>query len=387
MRDLAFRRSPHVVTFWQSGEHLIFNYATGVVVRGSSLAMEVLDGLGKWKTWASLSRNRSREEQRLLRRLVNLMVRRTFVTRSDEPREVDEKLSAWRTWNPAAGFFHFATKDVRYRSAVVETSAATRKEGRTLRAPAPLKTNYPAGIELPPARVEGEIPSLLLARRTWREFGRAPISLTELATLLQLTWGVHGWIQVPRAGPHALKTSPSGGARHSIEVYVLARKVASLAPGLYHYHPDAHRLARIGRRGARQVTEYIPGQHWYKGAGAVFLMTTVFDRVQWRYPHARAYRAILAEAGHLCQTFCLVATWLGLAPFCTMGLSDRRIESDLAIDGVSESIIYAAGVGSRPKGVTWAPWPGTDRTPVLTPPAHAGRRAVSRARRQPSQDR
>jgi SagB-type dehydrogenase family enzyme len=374
VRDLAFRRSPHVVTFWQSGEHLIFNYATGVVVRGSSLAIEVLDGLGTWKTWASLSRNRSREEQRLLRRLVNLMVRRTFVTRSDEPRAVDDQLSAWRTWNPAAGFFHFATKDVRYRSAVVETSAATRKEGRTLRAPAPLKTKYPAGIGLPPARLGGEIPSLLLARRTWREFGRAPISLPDLATLLQLTWGVHGWIQVPYVGPHALKTSPSGGARHSIEVYVLARKVAGLVPGLYHYQPDAHRLARIGRRGARQVTEYIPGQHWYKGAGAVFLMTTVFDRVQWRYPHARAYRAILAEAGHLCQTFCLVATWLGLAPFCTMGLSDRRIESDLEIDGVSESIIYAAGVGSRPKGVAWAPWPGTDRTPVLTPPAHAGRK-------------
>ena len=85
MRDLAFRRSPHVVTFWHGGEHLIFNYATGVVVRGSSLVIEVLDGLGKWRTWDSLSRNRSREEQRLLRRLVDLMVRRTFVTRSDEP--------------------------------------------------------------------------------------------------------------------------------------------------------------------------------------------------------------------------------------------------------------------------------------------------------------
>ena len=36
VRDLAFRRSPHVVTFWQGGEHLIFNYATGVVVRGTS---------------------------------------------------------------------------------------------------------------------------------------------------------------------------------------------------------------------------------------------------------------------------------------------------------------------------------------------------------------
>ena len=380
MRDLAFRRSPHVVTFWQGGEHLIFNYATGVVVTGSSLAIEVLDGLGKWRTWKTLSRNRSREEQRLLRRLVDLMVRRTFVTRSDDRRVVEEKLSAWRTWNPAAGFFHFATKDVRYRSQVVETSAAIRSEGRSVRAPSPLKKGYPAGIRLPPARLTGEVPSLLLARRTWRKFGRRPLTLTELATLLQLTWGVHGWIKVPRVGQFALKTSPSGGALHSIEVYLLARKVSGLDPGLYHYHPDTHRLVRVGRRGARQVTDYIPGQHWFKDAGAVFLMTTVFDRVQWRYFHARAYRAILAEAGHLCQTFCLVATWLGLAPFSTMGLSDRRIESDLEIDGVSESIIYAAGVGSRPNGIEWAPWPDTDETPALTPPAHAARNRRGRSR-------
>jgi nitroreductase len=103
-------------------------------------------------------------------------------------------------------------------------------------------------------------------------------------------------------------------------------------------------------------------------------MTAVFDRVQWRYPYARAYRAVLAESGHLCQTFCLVATWLGLAPFCTMALADSRIERDLKIDGVSESVIYAAGVGARPKDVDWAPWPGSDQTPVLTPPAYAGRK-------------
>jgi hypothetical protein len=104
------------------------------------------------------------------------------------------------------------------------------------------------------------------------------------------------------------------------------------------------------------------------------LMTSVFERVQWRYPYARAYRAIMAEAGHLCQTFCLVSTWLGLAPFCTMALADSRIERDLAIDGVSESVIYAAGVGIRPPGVTWAPLPETERVPRTTKPAHARQR-------------
>jgi SagB-type dehydrogenase family enzyme len=164
-------------------------------------------------------------------------------------------------------------------------------------------------------------------------------------------------------------------------VYVLARKVDGLRRGLYHYNPDTHRLGSVGRVGPRRVSDYLPRQPWYDDACAVMLMTAVFERVQWRYPYARAYRAVLAESGHLCQTFCLLATSLGLAPFCTMALADTRIERDLKIDGVSESVIYAAGVGSRPKGIEWAPWPDTDQTPALTLPAHAARQLRARSRR------
>ena len=57
---------------------------------------------------------------------------------------------------------------------------------------------------------------------------------------------------------------------------------------------------------------------------------------------------VLLDAGHLCQTFCLVATWLGLAPFCTAALKDTVIETDLGIDGIGESILYIAGVGPQP---------------------------------------
>ena len=59
---------------------------------------------------------------------------------------------------------------------------------------------------------------------------------------------------------------------------------------------------------------------------------------------------MLAEAGHLCQTFCLTATWQGLAPFCTMALADATIERALGIDGVSESVLYAAGAGKKTGG-------------------------------------
>ena len=65
----------------------------------------------------------------------------------------------------------------------------------------------------------------------------------------------------------------------------------------------------------------------------------------WKYNSPRAYRTVLLDAGHVCQTFCLVSTWLGLAPFCTMAMRDTLIEQDLGLDGISESAFYIAGVG------------------------------------------
>ncbi len=37
---------------------------------------------------------------------------------------------------------------------------------------------------------------------------------------------------------------------------------------------------------------------------------------------------------------------VGLAPFCTAALKDTLIEKDLGIDGIRESVLYVAGVGS-----------------------------------------
>ena len=85
-------------------------------------------------------------------------------------------------------------------------------------------------------------------------------------------------------------------------------------------------------------------------------MSAIFKRNQWKYPDSAAYRTLILDAGHMCQTFCLTATWLGLAPFCTMALADSKVEKDLGLDGISESLVYAAGVGTKPQK-DWAPCP------------------------------
>jgi SagB-type dehydrogenase family enzyme len=121
---------------------------------------------------------------------------------------------------------------------------------------------------------------------------------------------------------------------------------------MYHYQAKDHRLAKLPIKvSPRKAGAYCADQWYFSGAAALFIMTAVFARTMWKYGGARAYRVVLLETGHLCQTLCLTATRLGLAPFSTAALRDSLIEKDLGLDGISESVLYVAGVGlvaSRP---------------------------------------
>jgi len=344
-----FRRAPHLVLYWDDGRLVFENYATGDQTEAQPLACLILSFFDRWRRAEELFPHLDDYTPRSLRTAVAQLARHGLLERTSNPRDARRApLAAWNDWNPAAGLFHFSTKDVEYITDPEIETPHFRRRAREVKIPSPVK-HYPRApqIRLPAAQRSGEFPAVLLKRRTWRRFSRKPVPLAQLATLLGLTGGIQRWLDVPPMGRLALKTSPSGGARHSIELYVLALRVAGLPRGLYHYAADRHRLERL-RRGAsaREVVRWLGGQSWFSGAAALVLMTAVLPRVQWKYTFPRAYRVVLADAGHLCQTFCLVATWLGLGPFCTMALADTRIERALGIDGVKEVILYAAGVGS-----------------------------------------
>jgi SagB-type dehydrogenase family enzyme len=297
---------------------------------------------------------------------LDALAARTLLQRSDrKPAAAEIAMESWRNWNPAAGFFHRATRNVPYEANPTRIREFLRWRLDTTPVPPALKRYGGApSVSLPPPRLSGEFPRVLLARRTWRRFSRTPLRLGDLATLLKLTFGVFGWVDYGELAPGPLKTSPSAGGLHPIEAYVLALRVESLPRGLYHYAPARHRLVRL-RAGADlpRVDRYLPTQGYYGKASAIVFLTALFARNEWQYPYPRSYRSVLLEAGHLCQTFCLVATWLSLAPFCTAALADSRIEDDLGIDGIRESVLYVAGVGARPKGVDWAPSPEGEEAP------------------------
>ena len=350
MKLTLFRRAPSLVCYW-SGEQMIFeNYRAGERVSADPLACDILNFFDDWKPVELLFPHLPQFSRSSLRKAVGQLAACSLLERHNKNnRALDGSFDGWKEWDPAAGFFHFSTKDIRFTFDPTAERKFLRTRMKAASIPPSVKKYAKAQkVSLPPPVQEGEIPRVLLARRTWRKFSSRPVTLMELSTLLGLTWRIQGWLDTP-CGRLPLKTSPSGGARHPIEAYVVASRVENLPHAIFHYAPDRHHLELMKpSRGSAQLGHLLAGQDFFGRAAAVIFMTAVFSREQWKYPTARAYRVIQLDAGHLCQTFCLVATWLGLAPFCTAALADSRIEKTLGIDGVSESVIYAVGVGRPP---------------------------------------
>jgi SagB-type dehydrogenase family enzyme len=346
---VKFRRAPVLVSYWRQGRLLAENYATGVCAGLTPLAIAILDHAGDWRTPDALARAVNSAPGAAFTRVLRALERATLLERQGARRRA-RPLDAWAPWLPHAGFFHFGTKNQMYL-APRAAALALRAQSRAAPCPPPTKS-YPARrrIALPsPREVRVPLDAALLERRTWRRFSRRAVALADIATVLDLTWGVQHRARDDEGNRIVLKTSPSGGATHPIEVYVAAFKVAGLPRGNYHYDAARHALTRVRTvRAGFTPMRYLPRQPWYRGAAALFLMTAVVGRETWKYPTARAYRALLIDAGHLTQTCCLIATAIGLGPFCSMALDDSGIEQDLGIDGVSEVALYAAGCGALP---------------------------------------
>jgi len=341
-----------VIIYWRDAGLVFENFLTRRQVTAHPLTASLLDFFDRWKSFADLCAGMPEYAPSSLQRAVAELVRLSLLQRKDQSLPVRHTaLAAWSKWNPAAGFFHLSTRNLRFADDDEEEFRSLVRLAKSKPIPLPIKRYRDAKqIPLPSPPVDGEFARVLLQRRTWRKFSTAPVPVLTLGNLLGLTFGVRHWINLPKIGSVAVKTSPSAGSMHPIEAYVLARNVDGLKSGFYHYSAADHRLELL-KSGAtsRDITRLLANQWWYSSSGFVVFLTAIFARTRWKYDYARAYRAVLIEAGHLCQTFCLTATSMGLAPFCTMAFADSKIEKVLGIDGISESALYVAGAGMRPK--------------------------------------
>jgi SagB-type dehydrogenase family enzyme len=198
----------------------------------------------------------------------------------------------------------------------------------------------------PPAELARPLGDVLRTRRSAAAFGGAPMSASELSTLLWAAYGVSAPV-ADAEGPVAPgRTAPSAGALYPLELYVLTPAVDGLSAGLHHYDPLGHALEELASDGAGAALEAVLALPAHAaGAAAAVAITGVFWRSRFKYG-LRGYRFTLLEAGHVAQSLVLAATALGLAS-CPCGrFFERRLDPLLEADGVDESSLYIVLLGS-----------------------------------------
>lgn len=371
---MAVRRHPFLVAYWGPETLLLCNYVTGTTMAAEGNDLDILQLAAQWLPLDALER--LAEARGCPSPGARIAALREFgaLQEIDRPLTRRERATAdWHNWGPAAAWFHQGTKDVAFAGPEATGRVAQRLYGPLAAAPTyePKGTGDPIALDDFNQSATAVAPTLQ-ARRTWRRFGPAPLRRVDLSTLLGLTWGVQHWMRASPTHRLPLKTSPSGGACHSIDCYLLALNVEGLDSGIYHYDADAHALRLVRSADRSDAVRYLHSQPAFAESAAIFFMAAVFPRVQWKYQIGRAYRIVLLEAGHLAQTFCLSATALGLAPFSTGAFADSELEADLGLDGATESVVYATGVGARPDSLSWAPFADGD-APATELPAWASR--------------
>ncbi|MCG2584858.1 putative peptide maturation dehydrogenase [Massilia sp. TS11] len=274
--------------------------------------------------------------------------------------------AAWRArdeavraahWRPLAALLH---QDSRWRDREGENGKRFPTFAHLVErfgSPPPACSEYPQAPQLAlPAPLPGPLDGVLGARYTGRNFDpQARLDLATVARLLQRSFGAQRVHPLGATAAVLKKTSPSGGGLHPIEAYLLALRVDGLAPGFYHYHPVRHTLAALGAPAdpAAFALTAVAGQDWFAQAPLLVFLVGRVARSFWKYRnHPKAYRVLQLDAGHLGQSFALLAAEAGLPAFITAGINEANIEDALGLDGRGQIVLAALGCGAPAASIT-----------------------------------
>jgi SagB-type dehydrogenase family enzyme len=181
-------------------------------------------------------------------------------------------------------------------------------------------------------------------RRSARVFAPVEIPLGDLAEALRMTYGFSGGC----VGGEPLlfrRPIPSPGGLYSLELYVVAGRVASLEPGIHHYEVASHELCRLrGTEAEDRFRDALTSLGGVPGCPAYVVVTSIIERLRWKYG-ARAYRLAMLEVGHAGQQLCLAATALGLVACPIQAFLDDEVADLLGVDGLSEVPLHVVGIG------------------------------------------
>jgi SagB-type dehydrogenase family enzyme len=125
--------------------------------------------------------------------------------------------------------------------------------------------------------------------------------------------------------------------------------VEGLAAGVYHWELPDERLALVAARPdvAGAACAACLAQDMVAQAPVAFIWSAVWGRSAQKYGD-RALRYAYLDAGHLAENLHLAAAALGLGACMIGAFLDDEMNALVGVDGLEESVIYAACVGKPP---------------------------------------
>ena len=194
---------------------------------------------------------------------------------------------------------------------------------------------------------KSDISMCILERRSRRKYTDEALSVKELSYMLWATQGVKKAIPAyGNTGIVTIRTVPSAGARHPFETYLAINDVAGIEQGIYRYSSLNHNLVFLFNVTEIQdkLTEAAVGQSFVGNAPVVFFWACKPYLGEWRYK-GESHKAMLLDAGHVCQNLYLAAESLNLGTVAIAAYSQEKVDNLLKLDGKDEFVVYLAPVG------------------------------------------
>lgn len=197
-----------------------------------------------------------------------------------------------------------------------------------------------SAVDLPEPRLSGlvSLEETLAERRSIREYSQTPLTMEQVS---QLLWAAQG-ITSDGGG----RTAPSAGALYPLEIYLIAGNVEDLAPGIYKYYPQGHKLVRLQDRDVRRELSAAALGQAPVNAGAIDLViSAVYGRTTQKYGE-RGIRYAQIEVGHAAQNVVLQATSLNLGAVTIGAFDDNLVEAVIGLPE-NESALYIIPIGGK----------------------------------------
>lgn len=194
-------------------------------------------------------------------------------------------------------------------------------------------------------------------RRSIREYGRSPITLSQLGAFLTnlagdtgvescefSTQSWNGTLHLPQ------RPYPASGGIYSTEIYAAVKSCDGLAEGLYWFNSSTSNLHPLDVN-EQELASLVRFHQWPLAPGVdpqVLLVITAHVPLKaWKYDDLM-YSLIQRDVGVLYQSMYLLATALGLAP-CALGFGDSEEFARLIkIDSFQEPAVGEFLLGSSP---------------------------------------